>query len=158
MTPQKQKEKLSSQTSIAQKVFQFVPIQESWTIGQIAESMYRITRSRVDVNVIKSCLMRMSDAGLLVASAGGVFTRVGVKAEATNTLSTQKEKKTLENKTEHKPTNISPIELLAGIAKSVRALASEIEAAAIAIDEARSSDQKQFEQLRQLKDILKGLG
>lgn len=157
MTPQKQKEKLSSQTSIAQKVFQFVPIQESWTIGQIAESMYRITRSRVDVNVIKSCLMRMSDAGLLVASAGGVF-RVGVKAEVTTTLSAQKEKKTLENKTEHKPTNISAIELLAGIAKSVRALASEIEAAAIAIDKARSSDQKQFEQLRQLKDILKGLG
>lgn len=53
---------------------------------------------------------------------------------------------------------VSAIDLLAGIAKSLRAVATDIETAAIAIEESRAKDDGELQKLRQLQALLKGLG
>lgn len=55
-----------------------------------------------------------------------------------------------------KPT--SAIEQLAGIAKSLRAVADEIDAVAIEIDDTKSKDAEELGKLRQLQSLLKSLG
>lgn len=80
MTPDKQKQKLTGQSGIAQKVFQFVPIGEDWTPIQIAAALHQATGSRIDAHTLRGCLMTMVDAGLARVTASGTFQRAAVSS------------------------------------------------------------------------------
>lgn len=153
MTPEKQRQKLQGQTSIAQKVFEFVPIAESWGMSQIATAMYTATRSRIDPRILGGVMVALKNAGLVRESAGSTYRREPINnKEAAPVTTTPKT---------HPPAApaapSSAIDLLAGIAKSMRALAGEIESAALAIEEGQSKTTEEVQKLRQLQALLKGL-
>lgn len=156
MTPEKQKQKLSGQTSIAQKVFQFVPIEQPWTAGLIAQNMAGATGSRIDGHILRGCLMTMVDAGLVRLTSSGAFQRTAISRPSA-VVQHKPEIATMtapSAKPADKPT--SAIDLLAGIAKTMRALAGELESAALAIEEGQSKEADELVRLRQLQASIKG--
>lgn len=154
MTPDKQRQKLASQTNIAQKIFTFVPIQEAWSAGQIAQAMGRATGSKVDTKTVGGCLRCLIDAGLVKTPCVAVFQRVPVTAAAQIII--KKEKATVTAPTTTSAP-ASAIDLLAGIAKTLRAVASDIETAALAIEEGQAKNAEEVKKLHQLQALLKGL-
>lgn len=155
MTPIKLKAKLAGQSSIAQKVFSVVPIAELWTPSQISQELHRITGSRIDMHILKGCLMTMAGAGLVRVTSSGTYQRVAL-VQPVPPAHDQRDLPVSHIEKTSKPA--SAIELLAGIAKSLRAVADEIDAAAISIDDAKSKDAQELGKLRQLQQLLKSLG
>lgn len=133
MTPEKQKQKLSGQTTIAQKIFQYVPVAEEWTPPQIGQAMTRACGSRTDPATIVACLRALVDAGLARATNRGTFQRVPVSQPA----APQPQKQEKEIKVMTAPTQpatkaaTSAIDLLAGLAQKLRSVANDIDAAAL---------------------------
>lgn len=155
MTPEKQRQKLAGQTSLAQKVYQYVPIQEPWTAADIARAMVRASGSQMDGRTLLGCLGCLKDSGLVREVSSSRFQRTAVSQPITPK---PKEAMPAPQKPEVKPAApASAIDLLAGIAKSMRALAGEIETAAIAIEEGQAKAGEEVQKLRQLQALLKGL-
>lgn len=155
VTPEKQQQKLAGQSSVARKVFEHVPISEEWASVQVARELNRATGSVMDMRVLTGCLMTLKEAGLVRLSASGCFRRepVALPSIPSATPAPMKQPNQVAPSRE-----VSAIDLLAGIAKSLRALATEIETAAIAIEESRAKDDGELQKLRQLQALLKGLG
>lgn len=65
MTPKRQQQLLQGQSSIARKVFDHVPIRESWPPHRIAAAIERTTRSRLDAKVVDGCLAALIETGLI---------------------------------------------------------------------------------------------
>jgi len=154
VTPEKQRQKLAGQTSLAQKVYQYVPIQEPWTAADIARAMVRASGSQMDGRTLLGCLGCLKDSGLVREVSSSRFQRTAVSQP------TEKPKEVMPapQKPEVKPAApASAIDLLAGIAKSMRALAGEIETAALAIEEGQAKAGEEVQKLRQLQALLKGL-
>lgn len=159
MTPEKQKQKLTGQSGIAQKAFQFVPIGEDWTPIQIAAALHQATGSRIDAHTLRGCLMTMVDAGLVRATASGTFQRAAVSSPnpVNQPKKTEKAKPemTISAKTE-KPAE-SALDLLAGIARKLRDVANDIETAALAIEEGKAQTDQEAAKFKQLQALLKGM-
>lgn len=155
VTPIRLKAKLAGQSTIAQKVFSFVPIAELWTPGQIAQELCRVTGSRIDMHVLRGCLVAMAEAGLVRVTSSGTYQRAVVEPQQPAAHEPRKLTVSNADKTS-KPT--SAIDLLAGIAKTLRAVADEIDAVAIEIDDTKSKDAEELGKLRQLQSLLKSLG
>lgn len=161
MTPEKQKQKLSGQSGIAQKAFQFVPIGEDWTPIQIAAALHQATGSRIDAHTLRGCLMTMVDAGLVRATASGTFQRAAVSSPnpVSQPKKTEKAKPAMTTPvaaTAEKPA-ASAIDLLAGIAQKLRDLAQDIETAALAIEEGQAKTDQEAAKFKQLQALLKGM-
>ena len=156
VTPEKQQQKLAGQSSVARKVFEHVPISEYWASAQVARELNRATGSVMDLRVLTGCLMTLRDAGLVRMTASGGFRREPVALPFVPTTKSEPMKPT--NPAAQPSREVSAIDLLAGIAKSLRAVALEIETAAIAIEESRAKDAGELQKLRQLQALLKGLG
>lgn len=156
VTPEKQQQKLAGQSSVARKVFEHVPISEEWASVQVARELNRATGSVMDMRVLTGCLMTLKDAGLVRVSASGCFRREPVALPVPSTIKPAPMKQP--NPAAQSSREVSAIDLLAGIAKSLRAVAAEIETAAIAIEESRAKDEGELQKLRQLQALLKGLG
>jgi len=164
MTPSKYAQKMQGQSSIAKKVYEFVPIKDSWEINQVISEMRRVTRSNGDPRIIKGCLNSLKESGLIDEVQIGKFKRVEVKDKievkeiemAAVEVIAQKQIKPEVNKT--------PLELLSKISSrlvavqmSIRSIADEIDAAAVEIEDGISANEKNVEKLRQLQILLKGL-
>ena len=160
MTPEKQKQKLAGQTTVAQKNFQFVPVAEEWTAMQVSQALHRATGSRVDPKVLTGCLMTMAEAGLVRATNRGLFQRAAVSQPIQTPITTATKKaesmtaKTIEIA---KPATASALDLLAGIAKKLGDIKQELETAALAIEESAAKNAEDVAKLQQLQAILKGL-
>lgn len=155
MTPEKQRQKLAGQSGLAQKVYQHVPIQEAWTGSEIAKAMARASGSQVDGRTLLGCLGCLKDSGLVREVGSLRFQRTTISQPITPK---PKEAMPAPQKPEVKPAApTSAIDLLAGIAKSMRALAGEIETAALAIEEGQAKADEDVQKLRQLQALLKGL-
>ena len=158
MNSTKQQQKLSGQSSIAQKIYQFVPINEAWTAAEIAQSLSRTTSSHVDVRVLMGCLEKLVDVGLIRELSGKRFQRMSIST---------KEPKQVSETTNHQPAPqpkaqvpevpVSAIDMLAGIAQKMRGMASDIENAALYIEESKSKSDEDVQKLRQLQALLKGI-
>ena len=156
MTPEKQKQKLSGQTTIAQKIFQYVPVAEEWTPPQIGQAMTRSCGSRTDPATIVACLRALADAGLARATNRGTFQRVPVSALTPQPQKQEKEIKVMTAPAAPKATT-SAIDLLAGLAQKLRAVANDIDAAALAIEEGQAKNSQEAKELAQMKAQLKAL-
>ena len=160
MTPEKQKQKLAGQTTVAQKIFQFVPVAEEWTAMQVSQALHRATGSRVDPKVLTGCLMTMAEAGLVRATNRGLFQRAAVSQPAPTPITPAIKKaepmtaKTIEIA---KPATASALDLLAGIAKKLGDIKQELETAALAIEEGQTKNSQEAKELAQMKAQLKAL-
>lgn len=155
MTPEKQKQKLQGQTSLAQKVFQYVPIAEEWQPSLIGQAMTRGCGSRTDPVTIGGCLRALTDAGLVRATSRGTFQRMPVSQPTPQPQKQEKEIKPMPTPTQSAPT--SAIDLLASIAQKLREVAGEIDNAALAIEEGQAKNSQEAEKLKQLKALFKEL-
>ncbi len=157
MTPEKQKQKLSGQTTIAQKRFQFVPIAEEWGAAQIGQTMTRACGSQTDPRTLLGCLGQLTESGLIRATRRGMFQRAPIsQPSAPQPQKQEKEIKVMTAPAAPKATT-SAIDLLAGLAQKLRAVANDIDAAALAIEEGQAKNSQEAKELAQMKAQLKAL-
>ena len=159
MTPEKQKQKLQGHSNIAQKVFQFVPIESAWTESEISSALHRAAGSRVDPHVMRACLTQLGEAGLIRTLANGTYQRYQTSTAQVQT--TKKEQpamsktSTTTTDTAPKAADASAIDLFAGIAKKLRDVADDIDAAALIIEEGQVQAEQKAAKFRQLQALLK---
>lgn len=74
---------LKCQTALARKVFDVVPVRESWSFATIQAELFRQGINKPK-NVVEGCLGCLVDAGLVLKGSKGLFIRVSVteKTEA----------------------------------------------------------------------------
>ena len=157
MTPGKVEAKLRGQTAIAKKVFEMVPIQEAWSCNQILAALHRVTRSSMDYRIMQGCLVALKAAGLVNEPKGGLFQRSEIKERAEHKMGNATEVNKIEAPALGSSAKKTPIELLSGIASHLRMIASDIETAAIVIEEGIAEKDENLGKLKQLQSILKSL-
>lgn len=159
MTPEKQKQKLAGQTAIAQKVFQAVPIAEAWTVAQISQALHRTTGARLDRHTLQGCLRALADSDLIRSTEhGSLHQRVAVSAAQSTPPKTKELIVTQPAKPATPPQQAAPasaIDVLGCLAQKMRALADEVDAAALALEEEQSRTTGEAAKLKQLKALLK---
>jgi hypothetical protein len=161
MTPAKYQSALNSQSAIAKKVLEMVPIQEAWSRNEIASSLRRVTKSSPDVAVLDGCLIRLKDVGLIRERQPGLYQRVEIRER--EVLHVAAEMKGETKDVANAPAK-SPIDILSGLSERARAmatsivmLASDIETAALTIEQGNAESNANLEKLRQLQALLKSL-
>lgn len=65
MTPAKYKQKLSGQTTTAQKVFEYIPEDTYISVSEISGAMHRTSSTRVPMAVLKGCVSALHEAKLV---------------------------------------------------------------------------------------------
>lgn len=161
MTPAKYQSALTAQSAIAKKVLEMVPIQEAWSRNEIASNMRRITKSSPDVAVLDGCLARLKDAGLVRERQTGLYQRVEIREREIIQVPTAKPVGSSAPAVESVK---SPIDILSSLserarqlATSIVMLASDIETAALTIEQGSAESNANLEKLRQLQALLKSL-
>ncbi|AMU14849.1 hypothetical protein [Burkholderia cenocepacia] len=161
MTPAKYQAALSGLSAIAKKVLEMVPIQEAWSRSEIAGHLLRVTKSSPDAAVIDGCLGRLKDSGLIREASRGRYQRIEVREREVLKVPDQKAEKTTDV---HADRPIPPIEILSRLAERARAvatelvmLASDIETAALTIEQGNAENVANLEKLRQFQSLLKSL-
>lgn len=161
LSPTRYEERLRNLTPTARKVFDAVPISEPWSSTYIQSEMSRLGTRPGGTDILMGCLNSLKQAGLVEEPERGQFIRARVrpaKTEKDPQPAAEKAPMPTPQKPEAKPAApTSAIDLLAGIAKSMRALAGEIETAALAIEEGQAKAGEEVQKLRQLQALLKGL-
>ncbi|HDR9093358.1 hypothetical protein QZM46_17600 [Burkholderia vietnamiensis] len=161
MTPAKYQAALSGLSAIAKKVLEMVPIQEAWSRSEIAGHLLRVTKSSPDAAVIDGCLGRLKDSGLVREPSRGRYQRVEVREREVLKVPVQKPEEAVNAPVEQ---SILPIEILSKLAERARSvatelvvLASDIETAALTIEQGNAENAASLEKLRQFQSILKSL-
>lgn len=174
MSPAKAASLLNGQTSIARKMFEFVPIADEWTEAQVAGEMRRVTGSSPDLKVVRGCLRDLADSGL-IRRRNDKFRRAAAPEKTQQKESEMPAAKavtTLQLKPAAKPepqVAPSPIEILGDIAGSIvelskgvavqlQQLASRVEEAAIQIEQGQEANAANLQKLKQLQQLLRSLG
>lgn len=169
MTPEKLKQKLAGQTTIAQKVFQYVPVAERWGVQQVMDAMRRATSARMDIHIVRGCLSALVDAGLVKTFRHNTeYQRIHLAAKEQRPMNTAAIVTTAAAPSAVQPVRpavqasspsapLSALDLLGSIAATLRQTAAELEATALAIEEGKAKDSDELGKLRQLQVLLKGL-
>lgn len=155
LSPVKYQERMRNLTAIASKVYAAVPAAEPWSMTRIHAEMQRLGGTWRDQRIVHGCLNSLKDAGLIEEPERSVFVRVAVrpdKPKPPEPTTTQEEKKM---PTPKQPRN--PMAILSELATRCKALADEIETAALEIDEYVAAKDADSGKLKQLQALLKGL-
>ena len=152
-------------TSICQKVLDAVPIEGKWTVQQIMSEMAR-TGSVQDKRKVEGCLNSLIGSSLISEPETGRFRRVPVREPAKLAAVEKEEIVAVQEITQaqSKQGSTSPLDKLAALSSRVRQiqemmknLASDIDDAAIAIEEQMSAVDEDTKKLRQLQQLLKSI-
>lgn len=153
-----------NQTSAAQKVYDAVPIIESWSQAQIIAEMNRVGVS-LEYRVMGGCLNNLVRSGLIQEVIKGYFRRLPVRPAPTQQpkpvapIESKKEEIMTQAMPAAKPAvKQSPLEILASLATRAKELTADIENAALAIQDQLEATEKDMEKFRQLQALLKGMG
>lgn len=166
MTPTRYQATLSGQTSVAKKVYEHVPALEAWTAIQISQALTRATKSQMDFKILQGCLKALRESGLIRETQRGMFQRVEVKEKVEEPMPEADTVKPLPTAMPKAAVSCAktPIEILSEISQRVVALnselkkiASDIETAAIVIEEGMAENEENLGKLKQLQSILKSL-
>lgn len=155
MTPEMMQAKLNGQTTIAQKVYGAVPIQDAWPINRILAGLNEVTRSVMDQHTARGCIHTLKEAGLIRELAGGLYRRVEVKER---NVEVRKAPTAPAGQPAGTP---DPLELLSGLSTRLRTvmgaigqLADELDNAALVLDQSRA-DGAELEELRRMRAALR---
>lgn len=163
-------------SSIHQKIYSVVPSDRTCTASDVLTELRSKSVSQ-DPKAVSWCLMHLVETGLAREPQPGRFIRIGVKTKAANEPAPhQEEPPALEPETmpalqaipqtpPADPTSAGAIDRLGKIAadalrisESLKKLASDIETAALEIDSQFAAEAQKTAKLRQLQNLLKGLG
>lgn len=155
MTPAKYKVALDSVNTVARKVFDHVPIKDSWPVNRIIAEMVGAGVTRVDLRTAEGCIARLKDAGLVKETDRGLFQRVTPRERETIGLSEVAEPVT------ETPT---PALVLGDLSAALRAraadlnaLADQIDTEALRVEERIEAADKRFAKLREFSAFLKDI-
>lgn len=149
------------------KVYDAVPIAEPWSTSYILSEIQRLCSYTSNMRVLTGSLQSLKASGLVQEPTKGLFVRTPVKpgkdeseAEQITDAKTQqpeptKEEKTMPAPAQKQPRN--PMAILSELATRCKALADEIETAALEIDEYVTAKDVDAGKLKQLQALLKGL-
>lgn len=150
------------------KVYEAVPLSESWTTTQIIAEVSRLGYSMRDSKAIIGCLDTLKRHGLITEPERGSFVRVEVRETVTHNtfdkfLEETKEKTMATSKpvTQIKQSNldrlISLSEKASGLALQMKSLASDLENVSLEIEAEIQENVISAQKLKQLQELLKGV-
>lgn len=165
MNDTKQQKLLASQSALALKVFDCVPINESWDTSQIMSELRRTNGSAASVNTVRACLGALEDQRLVRQTSRNQFQRHEVKNNEPKESKPVRET-ILIAQPQPAPTSM---EMLTELAEEVVAMAEDfstrlkqlayrIENAALAAEQEREAIAAKLATLSQLQTLLKTLG
>ena len=147
---------LQSQSSVAQKVFSFVPLSESWPATKIAAELNRQTGSFIDRRILDGCLLSLSESGIVKESPRGFFRAMAQKATPATVEKKEVKVKEVTQKAISQD-KLDPMDRFAAVAAILRKAADEIEDAAMAAGQRSETAEAAGAQFGQLKALLKNI-
>lgn len=149
-------------SSISKKVYEAVPMRGAWDKGAILAEIKRSGTS-TDKRMVEGCLSSLKSQGLIQETAPGRFIRTTIKRK--NPMRMRSVDSSAAEKPNQEPEPItSPLDRLErlaerdrGLEKQAADLAQDIDATAVAVDDALKACNEEGEKYRQLKSLLKGL-
>lgn len=154
-----------SLTVQAKKVYDCVPISESFDAAQIIGELHRRNISMSDKHVILGCMNSLIDIGLVKEVSRGVFIRevirkkIELKEHEVKQIEIEKDVKVKQQTpVTNTPAVVSPLDLLGDFANRLRTLADDAERIAMIIAGQAEKNDAETAKLRQLQAILKSLG
>ncbi|RZS80635.1 hypothetical protein [Pigmentiphaga kullae] len=161
MTPIRRDSLLAGQTAVAQKVYAAVPIRSTFTVGEIAAALKKQSGAGLDIRTLRGCLGRLAEAGLVREPVPGSFRRVEIKEKDQTSMPDMSDTPVPALCPEplfRQQRRQDPIDIWTGISAKLRALADEIDAAALSTGEVSQATAAELEKFRQLKALLKDAG
>ncbi|MNZ93001.1 hypothetical protein D3C78_1120520 [compost metagenome] len=164
MNAAKQQNMLAGQSSIAQKIFGYVPIQASWSTHDIHSAVLAANATGASAYAIRRALGELKDAGLIREPVGGKFQRDAVtlkpKKEQAMTQATQQ---TVVSIKKPEASALDVLATLSGevvslsdeLSKRMRALAGRIEEVALSVEAERENDAKAIIRAKRLQEVLR---
>lgn len=152
--------------SAARKVYNATPISETWDVAALSRELERTT-GRMDYRTAHGCLAHLVEVGLVLEPTHGMYRRTPVRTPEMKTPEPKEPNAMTQAFTQAKPqavpvvapvAKVSPMDILGALAIRARDLQTDIENAALAIQEQLDANEKDMEKFRQLQTILKGLG
>lgn len=157
-------------TSAAQKVYEAVPISETWSANKIGSELRR-KNIGIDFSIVQGCLNSLIDVGLVVERGRGEFRRTPIRKAAEKqeiaqpTEEIEMQNKPQATKTAAKPaTNAAPMTVLdrlgelsqrvAQMSHQLTALSSDITDAAVEIQSQMDANEENIAKVRQLQTLL----
>ncbi len=147
------------------KVYDAVPISEPWSTSYILSEIQRLCSYTSNMRVLTGSLQALKASGLVQEPQKGLFLRTPIKpgkdeSEAEPLEAAKQSELTTKEEapmpTAQKPPR-NPMAILSELATRCKALADEIETAALEIDEYVTAKDVDAGKLKQLQALLKGL-
>lgn len=156
MNAAKMKQVESGLTGIARKVLDAVPISDSWQAHTIANEIKRLTGSAPEIKIVTGCLESLKASGLVREPMRGKWIKVVVREYAEpEEIATPTKAVELRKQQPEQPT---AREMLSQVAVAMMDLAAKVEDVANEIDRAEKRNEEKTAKLRQLQELLRGLG
>jgi DNA-binding transcriptional regulator YhcF (GntR family) len=164
MNESRQTQILAGQSSIAQKVFGYVPIQASWSAHDIHSSVIAANATGASAYAIRRALGELKDAGLIREPVGGKFQRdAATPKPKKEQVMTQVAKQTVVSikKSEGALDALAAlssevVDLSGEFSKRMKALAGRIEEVALSVAAEQEINAEKLGQVKQLQSLLKG--
>jgi hypothetical protein len=165
ITELRQQQLLAGQSSIAKKVFGFVPIQDSWSTHDIHNASVAANATGVSSYAVRRALGELKEAGLIREPIGGKFQRDAATSKPNKEpVMTQAAKPTVV--AIKKPEGaLDALAALSGevvnlsdeFSKRMKAMAARIEEVALSVAAEQESNAEALGKLKQLQSLLKGI-
>jgi hypothetical protein len=166
MSESRMQQLLAGQSSIAQKVFVYVPIQDSWSTHDIHSSVIAANVTSATSYAVRRALGELKEAGLIREPAGGKFQRDALTPKAKREQPMPKVANDIV--VPMKKPEIQALDALAGLSAEVVALsddisarmkrlAGRIEEVALSVEVEREGNAEALGKLKQLQSLLKGI-
>lgn len=141
---------LDNQSSLAKRIFKCVPLQEWWTVHQIANELDRQSPHNHSKSVLGGCLATLKEAGLIDEGPKDTY-RSAVKPQLKKAVEPMGQ---IDDKTA--PTAVSLVDRLINEATKLRSMAEVLDNLAVEIDdEIAKAGKAGSEKLQLLRELLK---
>lgn len=152
---------MSGQTSLAQRVYEAVPMLEPWHRTKVLAEFSRLSGTTPHAQAVYACLGDLTEAGVIKERASNTYARVAVReSERANQCDQHEESKEEMTQNTSKPAPAlgnAAFTALAGIATKLRALADEVESAALDADAALQQAGTESKKLAELRSLLQSI-
>lgn len=166
MNESRQQQILAGQSSIAQKIFAYVPIQTSWSNHEIHGAVSTAKATGASPYAIRRALGELKEAGLIREPIGGKFQRDAATPKPKKEQAVTQVAKT--SAVSIKKPETGALDVLASLSgevvnladdfsKRMKELATRIEEVALSVETERESNAEAVNKLKQLQELLKGI-
>lgn len=166
MNESRQAQILAGQSSIAQKVFGYVPIQTSWSNHEIHGAASTAKATGASPYAVRRALGELKDAGLIREPVGGKFQRdAATQKPKKEQVMTQAAKQAVVAIKKPEAGALDVLAALSGevislsdeVSRRMKKLAERIEEVALSVEAEREGNAEAVGKLKQLQSLLKSL-